>query len=350
MATDYFEVSTLCLLFIAASAESKLAIAGIKRHGIVVLPPGAHGRIDDVSHSRWLSRGGVAHVEPRTEILHSVLGMLEEPAPVGGLAALRFWGQTGERSASWIAAADPIHLETRLHSLRVRSLRPDELPISDLRLLFDNLQATLGGDSGLAFARLGQFGYLRGSSPIDTAPMSASVLHGLPPDDFIPSGDSAVGHHQLLGEVQMVLHDHDVNMKRAETALPSINSLWIWGGGIAPEPVKRTLPLLFANDPLFRGYWNSCMGVVEDWPVDIESALSASSSAFVAVMPEFAPDVSAPALTDCLGQLRRSLVRGRVGSLSLLFRDGLSVDISRWDALRFWRGISSLLEKTSDDD
>ena len=276
--------------------------------------------------------------------------MLGQPAPAGGLAALRIWGQTGEPPAAWIAAADPVHLETRLHSLRMCSLHANELPKSDLRPLFDHLQATLGSDSGLAFARIGRHGYLRGPNPIETAPMSAAVLDGLPPDEFIPSGESAASYHQLLGEIQMALHEHDVNLKRAEAALPPINSLWLWGGGIAPEPVKRELPPLLANDPLFRGYWNSCTAVVEDWPADIESVASTLSSTFVAVMPDFTPDVLAPLLTDCLGQLRHALQRGTLGSLSLLFRDGLSIEISRWDMLRFWRGVSPLLEKISDDD
>ena len=43
-----------------------------------------------------------------------VLGVIAHALPAAGLAALRFWGQTGERSDAWIAAADPVHLEARL--------------------------------------------------------------------------------------------------------------------------------------------------------------------------------------------------------------------------------------------
>jgi hypothetical protein len=334
-------------LFQHEAAEIQLVKAGENRRAIVVLPPGAHGRIGDAAQAKWLSRGTLDLVEPRSDMLLSVLAQLGEPAPVGGLAALRFWGQTGERSSAWLAGADPIHLETRLHSLRMRSLRPDELPKSDLKQLFDHLQSTLGNDSELAFAQLGQHGYLCGERPIETAAMSALVLNGLAPDEFMPSGESAAGYHRLLGEVQMVLHEYEANRKRVDAGQLPINSLWLWGGGIAPEPCTRSLPTLYADDPLFRGYWNSCGGEVADWDVEIEHS---ARDAFVAVMPDFAPQNSAVMLRDYLNLLRRSLRRGAIGSLCLLFQDGLAVQISRWDALRFWRGVSPLLENTDDND
>lgn len=347
---DFCEVSTLSVLLLVAPAGIPLANAARNPQAIVVLPPGAEGQINDDNLRRWLSRGRVRFAEPESEMLLRVLELVGAPLPESGLAALRFWGQTGQRSGAWVAAADPVHLETRLHSLRMRFLRRDELPKSDLRPLFDYLQATLGADSSLAFARIGHYGYLRGEASIETAPMSASVLHGLPPDEFIPAGETAVAYHQLLGELQMALHEHEVNQQRTESGQLAINSLWLWGGGLAPEAAARPLPILIADDPLFRGYWNSCIGDVTEWGGGFESNINQSMSGFVAVMPEVAPEDVALALNDCLNQLRRLLKRGTVKSLTLLFRDGVSVNINRRDALRVWRKFSPLLEKTTNDD
>jgi hypothetical protein len=180
--------------------------------------------------------------------------------------------------------------------------------------------------------------------------MSASVLEGLSPDEFIPSGRAAAGYHQLLGEIQMALHEHELNQERSAAGLPVINSLWLWGGGIAPEPAERPLPALFANDPVFRGYWLSCAENVANWDGDFGHIRKNAPSAFVAVMPESSAEVSAPALKDCFDQLRQMLVRGVVNSLTLLFRDGLSIEISRRDVFRFWRSPSPLLRKATDDD
>ena len=283
-------------------------------------------------------------------MLISVLDLIGAPVPESGLAALRFWGQTGERSGAWMTGADPIHLETRLHSLRMRSLRSDELPLAELRLLFDYLQMMLGSDAEIAFTRIDHHGYLRCKDPIATAPMSASVLHGLPPDEYVPSGETAPAYHQLLSELQMTLHEHEVNQQRVAAGQPEINSLWLWGGGFAPKVEARSLPFLIADDSLFRGYWNSCAGDGSDWNSAFENSVENNSSGFVAVMPEYSPDDAAPALIDCLQRVRRMLKHGSIQSVTLLFRDGLCIDMTRWDMLRFWRRESPLLEKISNHD
>ncbi|MGY8795305.1 MAG: hypothetical protein ACKVJN_09320, partial [Woeseiales bacterium] len=72
---------------------------------VVVLPVGVSGQEIDLQLRRWLSRGTVSMQPLAHEMLVEVLSMIEAPIPVEGFAALRFWGQTGERSNSWMAAA-----------------------------------------------------------------------------------------------------------------------------------------------------------------------------------------------------------------------------------------------------
>ncbi len=312
----------------------------------MVLPPGGHGRIGAASLRRWLSRGKLGFVEPQSEMLITVLNLLGVPVPADGLAALRFWGQTGERSSAWMAAADPVHLETRLHTLRLRALRPDELPRPELRILFEHLQSRLGAGSGFSFTRLGDYGYVHSADAFSTAPMSASVLHGLPPDEYVPPMESATVYHRLTGEIQMTLHEHEVNQRRLAAGDPEINSLWVWGGGVAPESTVGTLPLLIADDALFRGYWHSRNGDGMDWGADIEKM----NSGFVAVVPDLPPDEAGRAMVDGLKRIKRMLTRGTIRSATLLFRDGLSIEIKRSDTFRIWRGESPQLRKKESDD
>ena len=315
-------------------------------HGIIVLPPGRHGRIGHEGLRRWLSRGQLSFAEPDAEMLVRVTGMIGANVPEAGLAGLRFWGQTGERSGSWMAAADPVHLETRLHSLRLRMLRPDELPRSDLRELFEHLQSTLGSGADYSFTGLGHCGYLHSTDAFATAPVSASVLHGLPPDEYVPSPETARTYHQLLGELQMALHEHEVNKRRVAAGQPEINSLWLWGGGVAPVAESRSLPMLIADDALFRGYWHSCRADGADWGTDLDKI----TSNFVAVMPELPPADVELAMIETLECVKRMLARGTIRSVTLLFRDGLSVQFNPWNALRLWRGESPLLQKNEEND
>jgi hypothetical protein len=263
-------------------------------------------------------------------------------APVSeGLAALRFWGQTGDRPTVWIAAADPVHLEARLDHLCLRALTGAQLPISDLQAIFDFLQQSLGGNTTVTFARIGKYGYLRGDQAIATSSVSAAAIDGLEPDDFMPAGESAAGYHKLLSEIQMSLHEHSINQRREAQGLLPVNSAWIWGGGTAPPKIPRRLPPLFGDDPLFAGYWKSCIGVVEPWPGNFEKCIDIADKELVVVTPESAAE--GDSLTAYLDELRRLLKTGRLNRLLMLFRDGLIAERGRFDAFRFWRHSSELL-------
>jgi hypothetical protein len=319
-------------------------------HAVVVLPPGAYGQLTDRVQRQWLSRGRVSFQQPQTELLPEVLHAIGAPVPESGLAALRFWGQTGERSDAWMAAADPVHFETKLRHLVVRALLPGDLTMADLRELFKLLQDELGADDRFAFASLGDYGYLRCQQPMETAGVSASVASGRVPDDCTPAGDSARSYHQLQGELQMLLHEHDVNQRRTAAGLLSVSTLWFWGGGVAPEKTIRPMPALFGNDPLFAGYWESFTGIAEPWKGEFDPCLALSPDEFVVVIPETGPGEGNEVLADCMGRLRRHLKRGDLNRLTLLFRDGLRVEMQRSDIMKFWSGVSSFLTETENDE
>jgi hypothetical protein len=249
------------------------------------------------------------------------------------------WGQTGERPAVWIAAADAIYLEPHLDHLRLHALGHGAVPASDLRPLFDHLQQTLADNANYGFARVGSCGYLRAANPIATAAMPSYVINGQLPNEFMPSGDGADGYRRLTSEVEMALHDHEVNLRRQSTGLQPVNGLWFWGGGCAPQQHTEPHPPLFASDPLLKGYWLSKTGVVADWPGNIEACLEASVAGFVAVTPA----LDDPELLEyCLHALRQALRSGRLSRLTLLFRDGVRAVVERRHEWRLWRRASEL--------
>ena len=178
-----------------------------------------------------------------------------------------------------------------------------------------------------------------------SAAVSAEVANGSSADRFMPTGVGSESYHRLLSEMQMSLHEHPVNNAREAVGKRVVNSLWIWGGGIAPDREVRPIPPLFSDDPLFRGYWESCTGVVEGFTGKFEDCLDLALGGFVTVIPDIQDETRPSVLHECLGQLQRLLKNGRITKLTLLFRDGLSVQLRRYDYLKFWRGISPLLSE-----
>jgi len=307
---------------------------------VVVLPVGVSGQEIDLQLRRWLSRGTVSMQPLEHEMLVEVLSVIEAPIPVEGFAALRFWGQTGERSNSWMAAADPVHYQVRMRDVRLRSLPADQNTASDIREIFTSLHTKFDAEGDYSFVRLGTHGYLQIDAPMNLPSVSAAVADGHVPDKFTASGIAAKVYHQLLGELQMFLHDHAVNLRRQEAGLPEINSLWLWGGGVAPEPKALSIPDLYSADALFAGYWASVNGTSRPW-LDFETCLGSSPQGFVAVVDEKPTEGLSAYLTALAGLLKR----GKLQRLVVLFRDGLKVELDRVDRLKVWRGMSPLLTR-----
>jgi len=312
-----------------------------KSAALVVLPPVSNGRLQDARLKRWLSRATLRRSALRRTLIENILAALNLPYPVEGLGALRMWGQTGERPNVWIAAADPVYLEPRLDHLCLHALDSDAVPPADLRLTLDHLQATLAEDTKYGFVRIGSCGYVRSSESMATARLPSCLIDQQLPNDFMPAGEDAAGYRALRSEVEMALHDSELNDQRQARGLPPINSLWLWGGGYAPEQRAQARPPLFSGDPLLKGYWLSNTGVVMPWPGSIAGCIEAAVAGFVAV-PDFAAD-DVDALQACLQELREALHAGRLSSLQLIFHDGLEAHVERRHALRLWRRRAPLL-------
>ncbi|MGB5334097.1 MAG: hypothetical protein WBN07_00635 [Woeseiaceae bacterium] len=314
-----------------------------KPAALAVLPAVTGGRLQNSSLRAWLAQAELAAVSPHRDMLRQITGELDLPYPEEGLAALRMWGQTGERPTVWIAAADPVYLEPRLDNLCLHDLSGGQIAPADFRELIEHLQETLGGDDRVGFIRLGQYGYLRAQTPMPTAAVPGRLVDQQAPGDFLPTGAEASVFRNLLSEIEMTLHEHAANQRRAAEGRPPMNSLWLWGGGNAPPRTTRSQPRLFSNEPLLLGYWDSANATANLWPGSMVECLNASGdSGFVAVAPA---DEDDPAFLEaCLRQLREALLKKRLRQVTILFRDGLRADIVRSQRLRFWRRDSRLLD------
>ncbi len=317
-----------------------------KNGAVVVLPPVADGRLRDSSLKAWLLQSDLTREPGPKELLAKVAHETGLPYPEQGFAALRMWGQTADRPTKWIAAADPVYLEPRLDCLYLHALRGTGVEPSQMRALINHLQDSLAGGTSYGFTRLASYGYLSSKTPVATASMPAYVVDQQKPDDFLPSGDDTATYRNLLSEIEMALHEHEVNLEREATGQLPINSLWLWGGGTAPEKTTRPQPPLFSDDALLTGYWYSATGATGPWPGNITACIDQSVAGFVAETTEF--DDSPELLESCLHELREALRSGRLDSLTLLFRDGLRARIRRSHAMRIWRRGSRLLEVARD--
>ncbi|MBC7787979.1 MAG: hypothetical protein H7Z18_11270 [Methylophilaceae bacterium] len=52
---------------------------------------------------------------------------------------------------------------------------------------------------------------------------------------YLPQGEDASYWNKVTNEIQMLLHEHQLNQQREMRQLPAINSIWLSGGGTLPQ-------------------------------------------------------------------------------------------------------------------
>ena len=86
---------------------------------------------------------------------------------------------------------------------------------------------------------------------LTTTPVDAVVGKDILP--YMPAGDDRVAWIQMLNEIQMLLHDTNVNLQREQNKQLPINSVWIWGQGSLPDMIPRKWSKVVSNDMLAKG-------------------------------------------------------------------------------------------------
>lgn len=312
---------------------------------VLLLPASSLAGERGSAHRRWLSRGSVTRREPPFEALDLVLEALGIDAPAAGRAALRRCGHGDVAAGRWYAAADPVHLETRLSHLALRALLPNELDGDDLRDVFGALQATLGEDGEFSFDAHDGLGYVSGGDGFATAAHSPAALDGLNPERHTPQGPAAAGLHRMLGEIQLVLHAHASNIRRESRGLRAVNSLWLWGGGALPDLPRQPLPALHGDEPLLRGFWACTGGRHQAGCAGILHCLETSPEGFVADMST----IDGEQFGAELEVLKHRLRKGALGRVTILTTDGVRATLERRDLIRFWRVTSPVFSRGEAD-
>lgn len=209
-----------------------------------------------------LARGQLERRPGRApEALLAPLFGLEPEAPPA-LAALRLLGE--ERSDSDLAiehqlwlCADPTHVRLHQDQMILADAGSFDLSQEEARDLAAALSQHFAGEAHFHVADARRW-YVRLTTdwaadlPLDvTQPLSAVAGRRLELPS--PRQPAAARLRALLNEAQMVLHAHPANTAREERGLPPVNSLWLWGPGKLPIPLKSPLVGLWSDDPLARG-------------------------------------------------------------------------------------------------
>lgn len=174
---------------------------------------------------------------------------LSDDAPV---AALSLAGEGLPASGNWLRA-DPIHQQVIRHATLLHGDAVLALTREEADQAVGALNAFFGAD-GLAFhaPHPGRWYVEIGTrQPPRTTPLAQ--LAGTNPFGHLPEGEERAFWRGVFGEAQMLLASLPFNATREAAGQPTLNGIWLWGGGALPASLPSPFAHVYADTALARG-------------------------------------------------------------------------------------------------
>jgi len=248
------------------------------------------------------------------------------------IAALMRQAEVGDAAGACWLRADPAHVRPDINGARLLACG-GTLALDDAdRAAFLPALKPLFGDAGFAIdAPSPSHWYLRlpreATLPEFTEPVDAL---GADLFDHLAEGTEGRRWRVLLGEAQVVLHNHPWNAQRAARGKPQVNSLWFWGGGVLPDMVRSQHAAACSDDESVRALAHAA---------DIAQPMPARFAPCPGDAVFDLHDVRDLAMLDgaWLRPAIEALDRGDLQRLELDFADGSVSELTHNQRWRFWR-------------
>ncbi len=205
-------------------------------------------------------------------------------------------------TTSYVLHADPVHLRPdrdRLVLFAGPDFAPDRAEADALVALFNH---HFGVEGPRLEAPTPEHWYLLTDKPPDLVTQPLAAVLGRPIAGQLPQGAEARHWARFLNEVQMLFHHSEVNQRREAAGIPSLNGLWLWGGGslVAP-PGQASYERVFSADPLALGLARASGIPTAPLPADLGAVLATAGTTLSASaptpLPTRTPNQAAPSET-----------------------------------------------------
>jgi hypothetical protein len=290
-----------------------------------------------------------SRVLPHEAWLAHALGLASAPerpdtaAPLA-TAAMRGCGLQAEAAQGHWFMVQPAHIQLSRTHLLLSDLRALHLTQDESRGLYDIARdyfeelgkPLLHGAPGLWFVRADDWAGMATASPDAAATQNLS--------DWMPEGEHARDYRKLQNQIQMLWHEHPINVARQERGMQPVNAFWMWGGSSAAAPAAA--PVAISGGPA----WMQALAA-SDQRQPTAAQLIAQPGAQVAMLAPLIPSAQTGDWSDWIAHMQRiedewcapllaALNDGRIGRVTLMLshRNGwLDVSTSKLAQRKFWR-------------
>ena len=180
--------------------------------------------------------------------LCSLFGYYAEVGQDLPMAAIGRLIDDDKRPEGYWMRADPVHLIADQRSLRLLDASNLALTQHDALVLAASLRESFTELGWELEVPIPTRWYVKMNNKPD---IQTSEIHSVVGDDIkahMPRGNDAVIWHRLMNEIQMQLHDADINQLRVDRGELAVNSLWLWGAGTLPDLLERRWSRVYGED------------------------------------------------------------------------------------------------------
>jgi hypothetical protein len=231
--------------------------------------------------------------------------------------------------AYWLAA-DPVTLEVGRNDVAFAGVA-EGLARADADALVATLNAHFAED-GLSFvAPAPDAIYARVATAPRLRTHPPAIAPGRPLRSQLPEGADANQWRRWQSEIQMLLHEHPVNVERARAGRPPANSIWFSGGGVLPPASAAPSICTFAEAGFAVALAAHAGAPAKPLPANLGEVLASAGGperAVVVLPAGLAWDaIDGPWATPSW----RALASGRIDAVTLVEDDGGDAVIWRAD-------------------
>ena len=258
---------------------------------------------------------------------------------------------TGRPPVGTWACARPVHLATAIEHLRFAQEDVD-MQAGESMALLEDINRHLEGRGFTLHAQAGAADWtLECAEPIECSSVEPDLAAGRNVRDLMPAGRDGARVRSLVNEIQMLLHEHPVNLDRVARGSPAINTLWLWGFGRSEDMDTVHLPTLYTDDAWLSGIWRlhgahirSLDEFAAGGDIDANNAMvAASCPPRGGLSADGISGALARAERVCLAPALAALRSGAVRGVDVLL-GGRTLLVESSARFRFWRRSKPLAE------
>jgi hypothetical protein len=193
------------------------------------------------------------HEKDSLRQLCGLLGLKTSPIRDVPVAAVTRLIDSEEHPDGIWMRADPVHLSADRDRLLLIDASLFKLSQHDALALATEVQQVLDGQGWRLEVPFPNRWYISLDEDPRVTTSDPRRAGGHDVNRHLPRGNGAKVMHRLLNEVQMQLHDADINREREDRGELTINSIWFWGVGELPDVLPRLWSMVYSSDPFTRG-------------------------------------------------------------------------------------------------